>query len=405
MDYLWIVLGVIVYFIYNVRIFNYASKILIEPDNNILRHLILSAINTVVIGVFYSVNIPQSFFYIFATLILGIEFMLIAKADILQSFTGAAIFLAHISIMHTLSTVIFSKILGEPPSYVMDNLTLRYMDITITCLLLITINFIVDKTIDAVSIQRITTAKKYTKLLFITAMFIVIFESFHSALIMNDENYDAQLWITIAVSLSLGFIFYRVFLYNMLLINATLYKRYSDSAIEEQKRILDAKKNIARKIERDSLTGIYSRRYILTTLEELCMVDDSRFSVLFVDVNGLKVTNDKYGHDTGDKLIVSISEAIGESIRDDDFVARIGGDEFVVVLYNTEKEDIEVIIQRIHQNISIKNEHVDFDISASIGYLIVDEDTKKLGVEHILAKADEHMRINKSKFYSNKGDS
>jgi len=78
----------------------------------------------------------------------------------------------------------------------------------------------------------------------------------------------------------------------------------------------------------DSLTGLYNRRFME---EELKRLDTSRqlpLSIIMGDVNGLKLTNDVFGHNAGDKLLIRAAEIVKESCRKEDIVARWGGDEF-----------------------------------------------------------------------------
>lgn len=98
----------------------------------------------------------------------------------------------------------------------------------------------------------------------------------------------------------------------------------------------------------DKLTGLYNRRFFE---EELKRMDTERqlpLSVIIGDVNGLKITNDVFGHMAGDRLLKMIAKIVSESCRDDDVVARWGGDEFVVLLPKTSSESAGMICKRIY---------------------------------------------------------
>ncbi len=123
---------------------------------------------------------------------------------------------------------------------------------------------------------------------------------------------------------------------------------------------------------------------------------------MFVDINALKYTNDTYGHKAGDRLILKITHAILTTVRENDIVGRIGGDEFLVVMPNVQDDDCSVVIERITQGIEQQNETDEILISASIGSIYVDEEVKKQGVSHILSVADENMRKSKALFYNKK---
>jgi diguanylate cyclase (GGDEF)-like protein/PAS domain S-box-containing protein len=105
----------------------------------------------------------------------------------------------------------------------------------------------------------------------------------------------------------------------------------------------------------DPLTGLYNRRFFE---EELRRLDTSRnlpISILVGDIDDLKLINDIFGHTKGDELIVSIAKAISSVCRQDDIVARWGGDEFVVLLPKTNEEEANYIVERIKAKVSSGN--------------------------------------------------
>lgn len=138
----------------------------------------------------------------------------------------------------------------------------------------------------------------------------------------------------------------------------------------------------------DQLTGLYNRRFFE---EELLRLDTERnlpFTIAMVDVNGLKLTNDAFGHLAGDRLLVRVSKILKNHCRTDDIIARIGGDEFVILLPQTSYEEAEKVVNRIYK--SVENCYLDqIVISVSIGW-----DTKE-SVEQTIRdtfiKAEEHM--------------
>lgn len=102
----------------------------------------------------------------------------------------------------------------------------------------------------------------------------------------------------------------------------------------------------------DQLTGLYNRRYYT---EELKRLDTSRrcpLTLVMGDVNGLKIINDSFGHEAGDRLIQKTAEILKQCFRHDDILCRYGGDEFIAILPNTDADLAESIIRRIQQKIS-----------------------------------------------------
>jgi len=103
---------------------------------------------------------------------------------------------------------------------------------------------------------------------------------------------------------------------------------------------------------RDGMTGLYNRRFLeefIDTLASQVSREDETYSVMMLDVDFFKMVNDTYGHDVGDKVIVEIGKVLKDSIREADLAIRYGGEEFVVMLHNADKEGALVVAQKIHK--------------------------------------------------------
>ena len=138
----------------------------------------------------------------------------------------------------------------------------------------------------------------------------------------------------------------------------------------------------------DHLTGLYNRRYFEQELKNFDTPENLPLSIIMFDVNGLKLVNDSFGHDLGDVLLKKSAEAIKKACREDDIAARIGGDEFVVLLPKTaasEALQISNYIKELASNEKVAN----MELSISYGY-----DTKKTdnqSIIEIIANAENHM--------------
>lgn len=142
----------------------------------------------------------------------------------------------------------------------------------------------------------------------------------------------------------------------------------------------------------DYLTGLYNRRFYE---EELARLDTRRrwpLTIVMGDVNGLKLINDSFGHGTGDQLLKKTAVAIRNGCRADDIIARIGGDEFVILLPETDASEAAQLIKRI-KNL-LKKEHIEgMEISVSFG-----SETKNSAdddIEAVIKKAEDEMYHNK----------
>ncbi len=118
---------------------------------------------------------------------------------------------------------------------------------------------------------------------------------------------------------------------------------------------------------RDQLTGIYNRRYLDENLKNIDVEKNLPLSLILADVNGLKLTNDSFGHSVGDELLKKAAELMKMGCRNSDKLIRVGGDEFLIVLANTDSWQAVDIIKRI--NSLALNEKVNgIDVSISFGY-------------------------------------
>lgn len=117
----------------------------------------------------------------------------------------------------------------------------------------------------------------------------------------------------------------------------------------------------------DGLTGVYNRNFFNEKIKNIDLEENLPISIIMGDVNGLKLTNDAFGHLMGDKLLLSAANIMKRVCRDSDIIVRWGGDEFIILLPKTKQEDVEEISERI-KNECIK-ENVDLlNISISLGY-------------------------------------
>lgn len=139
---------------------------------------------------------------------------------------------------------------------------------------------------------------------------------------------------------------------------------------------------------RDQLTGLYNRRFYE---EELQRLDTSRnlpISLVLLDVNGLKLTNDAFGHQSGDELLKRVAKIVFECCRTDDIISRIGGDEFIILLPRTPTEDAEIIVERIYSRIEYETMDA-IKLSVSIGHAT--KSTMDQSVSDIFTLAEDNM--------------
>ena len=128
----------------------------------------------------------------------------------------------------------------------------------------------------------------------------------------------------------------------------------------------------SKNMELDYLTGLFTRKELEYYTEMLSKRKNmkKKYGGLMIDIDNFKSINDEYGHDTGDKVLREVSDAFLKSFRNTDFVARIGGDEFVAICEIQSLSDLEIIVKRIHSHLDTINSlgNFPFIISLSIGF-------------------------------------
>jgi two-component system cell cycle response regulator len=151
----------------------------------------------------------------------------------------------------------------------------------------------------------------------------------------------------------------------------------------------------------DSLTGLYNRRYLeshLKTLTDQATTRDRALSVLILDIDFFKMVNDTYGHHAGDDVIKEFARRIRKNIRGIDLACRFGGEEFVVVMPETELEVAHMVAERIRQKVARDPFPIDggarsLAITVSVGIGVFDEHDE--GPEAMMKRADQALYVAK----------
>jgi len=140
----------------------------------------------------------------------------------------------------------------------------------------------------------------------------------------------------------------------------------------------------------DFLTNLYNRRYLSETVETL-KGSDLPLTFIIADINGLKLTNDAFGHYFGDELIILISKTFQKYFRKYDIICRSGGDEFIIAMKNSSKHEALMIIEKIKNTIGATVFH-GISVSVSFGVATMTE----------LGKDVETMKLAEVEMYRNK---
>jgi diguanylate cyclase (GGDEF)-like protein/PAS domain S-box-containing protein len=140
----------------------------------------------------------------------------------------------------------------------------------------------------------------------------------------------------------------------------------------------------------DQLTGIFNRAWFEAELERLDKSREYPITIVSADLDGLKLINDTLGHNAGDKLLVACANLIKESIRSSDILARVGGDEFSVILPRTDQATGESVVKRMRETINTYNENnKDLPLGLSLG--LATADRSDISLKELFKRADDMM--------------
>ena len=149
--------------------------------------------------------------------------------------------------------------------------------------------------------------------------------------------------------------------------------------------------------EIDPLTNVYNRRYLFHTFPKFSVrIDrkDEKLILFFIDIDHFKMINDHYGHETGDEVLKQLSNILVRTTSKKDIVARLAGDEFIIMTSFIEEKGRDQIMNQINNELIKISEELNMDFSVSIGTAVYPNDAKTL--DRLLHIADQNMYKEKS---------
>ncbi len=142
----------------------------------------------------------------------------------------------------------------------------------------------------------------------------------------------------------------------------------------------------------DQLTNLYNRRFFEQTITKIDSAENLPLSIIMADINGLKLVNDAFGHSMGDQLLIEVSNILKTPLSENKIVARIGGDEFAVILPKTDSSEAKHFVNEL-KSLSNRSQLYPIKVSMALGW-----DTKydiHENIDSILKKAEDYMYRNK----------
>jgi diguanylate cyclase (GGDEF)-like protein len=141
----------------------------------------------------------------------------------------------------------------------------------------------------------------------------------------------------------------------------------------------------------DDLTNIYNRKYFLKVSEDIIAIakrDNKSVSVVMIDIDNFKYINDEFGNSAGDEVLVSLSQKITHRIRDSDIFARFGGEEFILLLQNTDAKSAFLLSEHIRK---IIEDTVVSDMRITISLGVSQMDIKNDSLDDVIKKSDKAL--------------
>ncbi|MCU9614366.1 sensor domain-containing diguanylate cyclase [Caldibacillus lycopersici] len=152
----------------------------------------------------------------------------------------------------------------------------------------------------------------------------------------------------------------------------------------------------------DTLTKLPNRRSILERLDQVIKISERKkkcFGLMFIDLDGFKQINDRYGHDKGDLFLKEISKYLKLCVREQDVVGRLGGDEFIIILPDADRSECIRIANKIKDNIPLFIADSITQVTVSIGISLYPQNGKDRDL--LINCADQAMYIAKRKGKNN----
>lgn len=157
------------------------------------------------------------------------------------------------------------------------------------------------------------------------------------------------------------------------------------------------------KSKRDTLTGLYNREFANEFMDEQfdhITRKGQPLSVIFIDLDRFKLLNDNYGHETGDKALQHAAELLDDTLREEDYVCRWGGEEFLVILSNSDEKTARLVGDRLvttfRNNPMIQDDADDICVTISAGVATLNRQSNYSEVNELIAAADKAMYQAKS---------
>jgi len=261
----------------------------------------------------------------------------------------------------------------------------------------ILLTYIQDNHITSIEYALNTIPKNITSISFALDKDSVILQSILSKAIKNisysQHESIRNKWIPIVIDSSFDWtILWKVLAFILVVILMIIYKQISMNKLNQE--LQEANIKLKELSELDYLTKLYNRRYFETIVKDILSIDtkeENTTSLVMFDIDDFKKINDKYGHNVGDKVLIELAINLKKYSRKDDIIARVGGEEFLILLPNTSLSGAKVHCENIRQMIEqlkIKDGNNSISFTVSMGLTFFKEDDT---LDSVLLRTDDSL--------------
>lgn len=377
--------------IYNCLMFKLCSKLYLVKNSIKKTYLLTSIINCsfLYLSLQYKFNI--GIMQILCLIILFFEMKFIYKESAIKNFFAAISFCVNIFSVYYIVISIHALYTSYSINYIINNELMLLSCISITLIISSICLFLIQFIFDIRSLNLIKTSKSNLIFLNIINTCLFVYMSIVIQIYCLNHNYPniELLLLKVGIFTIIGYIISLMF--------AIVYSKIQlfENLSNEIEMKIDIKKETELKLKDmayiDSMTGFYKRSYAMEYLENLIINNQTSFSIGYIDIDGLKQVNDMFGHNEGDSYILSVSNII-HNVFKNEIIARIGGDEFLIIMSGKDQFDAEKMLKNSFDAIAIYSLSYIKNYTMSISYGVYEvKCPTSLNIDQIINLADNKM--------------
>ncbi len=399
----WVIFGLIIYACHSFSSLRFGTKILKYCKKNILYSAAFAIFNASLFYFCYHIKLDYHQLYAFLYAAYYLEFRLLSKTSKRQLWVLSASYVLNVVAVHLLILVITSVATGQSYAEIYANQTTFFQTVFIAHFLLFMMLNTVRILFSLKKLIELSMAPIYSEIISCAATLLYFVIVYDSWFLTHSVSYERYTMATICTVLFVLALFFLLLVFNYSLVQLHPYKRKADEAKFLQGMVAQKKINAEFKLNIDDLTKLYNRRFIFNKLDDLCGRTTQNFGVIYADLASLKSVNDLHGHKAGDRYITSVADCLKMATRDDDYCARVGGDEFLIILNDVSEEILQMIVERIGNLISIIDSKEPFTIHANLGSMCFLAE-EVLTRSEVVEKVDQLMKKDKIAYYQKGGN-